>query len=72
MDKDELFQARTNPDFLQYLENARVDAISRKKISPLYEVLDSFLIFDLQEDFLVKNRKVLTKEYENLKYLLED
>lgn len=50
MDKEQLFEARTNPDFLNYLEETREDAIKTKNISALYEVLDSFLILDLQED----------------------
>ncbi len=50
MDKEELFQARTNPDFLKYLEETRIDAIATKNISALYEVLDSFLILDLEEE----------------------
>lgn len=50
MDKEELFQARTNPEFLNYLEETRTDAIATKNISALYEVLDSFLILDLEEE----------------------
>lgn len=50
MDKEELFKARTNPDFLKYLEETKVDAIATKNISALYEVLDSFLILDLGEE----------------------
>lgn len=50
MDKSELNQARTNPDFLNYLEQTRVDALKTENISALYEVLDSFLILDLDED----------------------
>ncbi len=50
MDKEELHQARTNPDFLKYLELTRKDAIDLKKISAMYEVLDSYLILDLDED----------------------
>lgn len=50
MDKEELFQARTNPEFLNYLEETRLDAIKTKNISALYEVLDSFLILDLEEE----------------------
>ena len=30
MDKETLFQARTNPDFLKYLEEARVNSIKSK------------------------------------------
>lgn len=50
MDKEQLDAARTNPDFLKYLEETRVDAISTKNISALYETLDSFLILDLDEE----------------------
>ena len=50
MDKKELQEARTNPDFLKYLEQTRKDAIDLKNISAMYEVLDSYLILDLEED----------------------
>lgn len=50
MDKEQLHEARTNPDFLKYLEETRVDAIATKNISALYEVLDSFLVLDLDEE----------------------
>ncbi|AXH10733.1 hypothetical protein CP960_02460 [Malaciobacter halophilus] len=49
MNKQELNEARTNPDFLKYLEETRVDALNTKNISALYEVLDSMLILDLEE-----------------------
>lgn len=49
MDKEQLHDARTNPDFLKYLEETREDAIATKNISALYEVLDSLLILDLDE-----------------------
>ncbi|RXJ56396.1 hypothetical protein [Candidatus Marinarcus aquaticus] len=50
MDKAELHEARTNPDFLNYLEQTRLDAIETENISALYEVLDSMLILDLDEE----------------------
>ncbi|QKF83166.1 hypothetical protein [Halarcobacter ebronensis] len=50
MDKEDLNSARTNPDFLKYLEKTRLDAISSRDIGALYEVLDSFLVLDLDED----------------------
>lgn len=50
MTQDELQQARTNPEFLTYLEKTRVDALQTKNISALYEVLDSLLILDLDEE----------------------
>jgi len=50
MTSEELHEARTNPDFLNYLEETREDAIKTKNIAALYEVLDSLLILDLQEE----------------------
>lgn len=50
MTQEELNQARTNPDFLNYLEETRIDAIKTENISALYEVLDSLLILDLDEE----------------------
>ncbi len=59
MDKNELHEARTNPDFLKYLEQTRKDAIDLKNISAMYEVLDSYLILDLEE-------KKINELYENI------
>ncbi len=50
MDKEELNQARTNPEFLDYLEKTRINAIATEDIAALYEVLDSLLILDLDEE----------------------
>lgn len=50
MNKNELHEARTNPEFLNYLEQTRVDAIATQNIQALYEVLDSLLILDLEEE----------------------
>lgn len=50
MDQNQLNQARTNPDFLQYLQQTQNDAIETKNIAALYEVLDSLLILDLDEE----------------------
>jgi len=50
MDKQELQEARTNPEFLDYLETTRINAIAAKDIAALYEVLDSMLILDLDEE----------------------
>ncbi len=48
MNKQELNEARTNPDFIKYLEETRIDALNTQNISALYEVLDSMLILDLE------------------------
>ncbi|NVJ52463.1 MAG: hypothetical protein HWD90_02120 [Campylobacteraceae bacterium] len=50
MDKQELQEARTNPEFLDYLETTRINAVAAKDIAALYEVLDSMLILDLDEE----------------------
>lgn len=50
MDKQELQEARTNPEFLDYLETTRINAIAAKDIAALYEVLDSMLILNLDEE----------------------
>lgn len=71
MDKQELFNARTNPEFLKYLEQTRVDAIATKNISALYEVLDSFLILDLGEDKINEiYQHILTIAFENVEKLV--
>lgn len=53
MNQNQLNQARTNPDFLQYLQQTQTDAIETKNISALYEVLDSLLILDLDEEYRI-------------------
>jgi len=50
MNQSELNEARTNPEFLEYLEKTRTDAMKTKNIQALYEVLDTMLILDLDED----------------------
>lgn len=49
MEKSELFEARTNPEFLDFLEKARQKSIEEKNISLMYETLDSMLVLDLDE-----------------------
>ena len=50
MTPQELSEARTNPDFLKYLEEARVNSIKSKNIELMYETLDSMLVLDLDEE----------------------
>lgn len=72
MDKEQLHNARTNPDFLKYLEQTRVDAIATKNISALYEVLDSFLVLDLQEDKVNElYQHILQISSENIEKILD-
>lgn len=50
MNKDELQEARTNPDFLKFLEENRLKAIEEDNLALMYETLDSMLILDLEDD----------------------
>lgn len=50
MNKDELQEARTNPDFLKFLEENRLKAIEEDDLALMYETLDSMLILDLEDD----------------------
>ncbi len=54
MNQDELTQARTNPEFLSYLKEKEEDAMSSKNIATLYEVLDTLLVLDLDEERIHK------------------
>jgi len=50
MNQQELQEARTNPEFLGYLNEKEKEALENQSISELYEVLDSLLILDLGDD----------------------
>ena len=50
MTEQELMQARTNPEFLGFLEKQEKDALESKNLKDLYEVLDTLLILDLEEE----------------------
>ena len=54
MEKKELNEARTNPEFLDYLEDTRIKSMAEKNISAMYETLDSMLVLDLDEDKINK------------------
>jgi len=73
MDKEQLHEARTNPDFLKYLEETRVDAIATKNISALYEVLDSFLVLDIEENRINEvYQHILQISSESIEKILEE
>lgn len=50
MNKNELNEARTNPEFLKYLQATKKEAIAKADIGQLYHVLDSMLVLDLEEE----------------------
>jgi len=49
MEHKDLEEARTNPEFLRYLEIKEKKAIENKDLTSLYDVLDNLLILDLDE-----------------------
>ena len=71
MDKEALFQARTNPDFLKYLEAARVHSMKAGDIGLMYETLDSMLVLDLDENNLNElYQEILKTSFENVDKIL--
>ena len=71
MDKEALFQARTNPDFLKYLEEARVNSMKAEDIGLMYETLDSMLILDLDEENVNKlYEQILKTSFANVEKIL--
>ena len=72
MDKEALFQARTNPDFLKYLEEARVNSMNAQDIGLMYETLDSMLVLDLDEENVNKlYEQILKTSFANVEKILE-
>ena len=71
MDKEALFQARTNPDFLKYLEEARVNSMNAQDIGLMYETLDSMLVLDLDEEKVNKlYEQILKTSFSNVEKIL--
>ena len=54
MNQEELNQARVNPEFLSYLDEKEIEVMKSKSISGLYEVLDTLLVLDLDEQRIHK------------------
>ena len=71
MDKEALFEARTNPDFLKYLEEARINSMKAEDIGLMYETLDSMLVLDLDEDNINElYSEILKTSFENVEKIL--
>lgn len=72
MNQNELNEARTNPEFLAYLEQTQKDAIESENISALYEVLDSLLILDLNDEDRINTvySNILQISFEKIEELL--
>ena len=71
MDKEQLFEARTNPDFLKYLEEARVNSMKAEDIGLMYETLDSMLVLNLDEENINKlYEQILKTSFSNVEKIL--
>ncbi len=60
MNMQELDEARKNPDFLVFLQEKENNALKEQSIKDLYEVLDTLLVLNLEEE----NR--INKVYEEI------
>ncbi len=73
MNTNELQEARTNPDFLKYLETREQEAIANENLEMLYEVLDNLLILDLDESRVNKvYETILRVAFETIEDRLND
>ncbi|MFA9374083.1 hypothetical protein [Poseidonibacter sp.] len=73
MDKKELNEARTNPEFLDYLEETRIKSMAEKNISAMYETLDSMLVLDLDEEKINKlYEEILKTSFENVEVIVNE
>ena len=71
MDKEALFEARTNPDFIKYLEEARINSMKAEDIGLMYETLDSMLVLDLDEEKVNKlYEQILKTLFSNVEKIL--
>jgi len=73
MEAKELHEARTNPDFLECLQDLESKALESKNLSELYQVLDSLLVLDLDEE-RVHNvyQEILKAAFEGIEERLKD
>ena len=73
MTQEELQEARVNPEFLGFLEEKEKEALASSSISELYEVLDSLLILDLDEDRIHKiYSEILKVSFDQIEDRLKD
>jgi len=73
MDANELNEARKNPEFLEFLDTREKEAFENDDISILYEVLDSLLILDLQEERINKiYERILTIAFDKIENRLKE
>ena len=67
MTPEELNEVRLNPNFLGFLDEKEIKALESESIADLYEVLDSLLILDLDENRIDKiYNKILKVSFDNI------
>ena len=73
MTPEELQEARVNPEFLGFLKEKEAAALESSSISELYEVLDSLLILDLDENRIHKvYGEILKVSFDKIEDRLKD
>jgi len=73
MNQEELNQARVNPEFLSYLDEKESEVMNSKSISGLYEVLDTLLVLDLDEQRIHKvYEEILKVSFDQIEERLKD
>ncbi len=73
MEPSELHEARTNPDFLECLEDLESKALESKSLSGLYQVLDSLLVLDLDEERVhVVYQEILKAAFDGIEERLKE
>ena len=73
MNQEELNQARANPEFLSYLDEKEIEVMASKSISGLYEVLDTLLVLDLDEQRIHKvYEEILKISFDQIEDRLKD
>ena len=73
MNQEELNQARVNPEFLSYLDEKEIEVMESKSISGLYEVLDTLLVLDLDEQRIHKvYEEILKVSFDQIETRLKD
>ena len=73
MDKTQLNEARTNPEFMTFLEETRIKSMKEENISVMYETLDSMLILDLDEEKINKlYEQILKTSFANVEKIVNE
>lgn len=66
-------EVRTNPDFLKFLEEQEKKALEQRDIGELYQVLDTLLVLDLDEEKIHKvYQEILKIAFSNIEKRLEE